>query len=260
MQDLERTSTTPVDHAETWAIFRRQASHLSHLVDDLLDVARVTQGKIELRPELIRADQLVELAAASVRNVFQARDHSLSIAIPPVPITVEADPMRMEQVLVNLLNNAARYTEPGGRVSISVRREQGEAVLLVEDNGIGMSAEVRSRVFELFAQGDRSLGRAEGGLGIGLTLVRSLVELHGGRVEAFSEGPGLGSRFVVHLPARDQVATDQNTSPTEPEPIAEADTLPRAVPSRLLLVDDNQDMVHPLQDAQARRISGRGRP
>ena len=121
--------------------------------------------------------------------------------------------MRMEQVLVNLLNNAARYTEPGGRVSISVRREQGEAVLLVEDNGIGMSAEVRSRVFELFAQGDRSLGRAEGGLGIGLTLVRSLVELHGGRVEAFadpdwepvrrpSSRPGPGRYRSKHLAAR----------------------------------------------------------
>jgi signal transduction histidine kinase/ActR/RegA family two-component response regulator len=173
---------------------------LVRMVDDLLDVSRITRGKIQLRKEIVHLATAVGHAVEMVRPLVEAQQHILSVALPPEPICLEADPTRLEQVLCNLLNNAARYTQPGGRIDLTVERERGVVVVRVRDTGIGIAAELLPRVFDLFTQADHSLARSQGGLGIGLTLVRKLVEMMGGTVTARSEGLGRGSEFVVRLP------------------------------------------------------------
>jgi signal transduction histidine kinase len=187
-----------------WArnLIGRQTAHLAHLTNDLLDVSRLGLGRIGLHKEIVELEPIVRQAIEVSRPLIDARQHRLSAAIPPEPIRIEGDPTRLVQVLGNLLNNAAKYTPHGGRITLTVEANPSEAVLRVKDNGIGMSAELLPRIFDLFTQADRSLARSEGGLGIGLTLVKRLVELHGGRILAFSQGPGLGSEFVVSLPHR----------------------------------------------------------
>lgn len=175
-----------------------QVRNMSRLIDDLLDVARINEGKLQLaiRPEDL--GEIVLSAIEAVRPAIEAREHHLELSLPPAPLPLEVDRTRLEQVMVNLLLNAARYTPAGGRIWLTVEREAGELVVRVQDNGRGIEREVLPHVFALFAQAETG---AQGGLGVGLSLVRGLVEMHGGRVAAFSAGPGCGSEFVVHLPA-----------------------------------------------------------
>ncbi|HJT76464.1 MAG TPA: PAS domain S-box protein, partial [Gemmataceae bacterium] len=178
-------------------MIERQAQHLTRLVDDLLDVNRITSGKIQLRKEAVDLAAVVARAVETVRPLLDARKHELTVALPPEAVRLEADATRLAQVVGNLLTNAAKYTAAGGHVWLSAGREGGEVVLRVRDTGVGIPPAMLGKVFDLFAQLDRSLARSEGGLGLGLTLVKNLVELHGGTVEAHSEGPGKGSEFVV---------------------------------------------------------------
>ncbi len=220
-------------------IMEKQLNHLTRIVDDLLDVSRITRGRIHLRKERIELARSVGHALESVRSFVAAQGHSLSIELPARPIQLEADPTRLEQILVNLLNNAAKYTPRGGSISLSAGREANEAVIRIRDNGIGIPPELLPQMFDLFTQAEGGLDRSQGGLGIGLTLVRSLAEMHGGRVSARSEGPGTGAEFEVRLPALAEDADTQAPSPT-----------PRSVPDgrrRILVVDDSDDMARTLQ-------------
>jgi CheY-like chemotaxis protein/two-component sensor histidine kinase len=201
----------------------------------LLDVSRITRGKIQLRTEQIDLAPIIARAVESVRPLIEAKKHNLTLSIAPGQMGLLADPTRMEQVLVNLLTNAAKYTEEGGHIALTAVHE-GTLVVTVKDDGVGIPREMLPRIFDLFAQVDRTIDRAQGGLGIGLTLVRKLVELHGGTVTAASDGPGAGSEFTVRLPAVagpvDQAAT------SKPSPPARART-----GLRVLVVDDNRDTV-----------------
>ncbi|MFL6194832.1 MAG: ATP-binding protein, partial [Thermoanaerobaculia bacterium] len=191
-------SGPPMDRAVP--VIQRQIQHLVRLVDDLLDVSRITRGKIELRREPLDLRDAVRGAVEMTRPVIEAKEHELRLVLPPDPLPLDADVTRLEQALGNLVRNAAKYTEPGGHIEVSAWNEDGEAVVCVKDDGIGIGPELLPRIFDLFIQGEQSLDRSAGGLGIGLTLVRRLIEMHGGRVEARSGGPGQGSEFVVRLP------------------------------------------------------------
>ncbi len=188
------------DHPWAREMLRRQVGQLIRLVDDLLDVSRIGRGKIRLDRARLDLGAVVHAAVDAARTTIEAQRHDLRLVIPADPIEVDADPTRLEQVIVNLLNNAAKYTEPGGRIEVEARREGDEAVVCVKDTGIGLAPEILPRIFDLFTQADGSLDRSQGGLGIGLSMVQRLVEMHGGRVEAQSDGQGRGSLFIVRLP------------------------------------------------------------
>jgi PAS domain S-box-containing protein len=194
-------------------VIERQAGHLARLVDDLLDIARINQDKITLRREAVELSTVVRQAVETTRPQIEERRHALTVSLPEQPVWLEADPTRLAQVLANLLNNAAKYTDEGGRISLRAELEagapggNGQVAVRVRDTGVGIAPELLPRVFEPFIQADNSLARTQGGLGIGLTLVRRLTQMHGGRVEARSEGAGKGSEFVIHLPTRSPPAT-----------------------------------------------------
>lgn len=219
-----------------WAkdVVQRQVKHLARLIDDLLDVSRISRGKISLRKEPLDLSPIVSSAVEVVRPLMEERKHELCVSLMNGGLTLEADPLRLEQILVNLLTNAAKYTDAGGRVSLTARHEGSEIVVWVRDTGMGITQEVMPRIFDIFAQGDRTIARSEGGLGIGLTLVRNLAEMHGGTVTAASEGPGKGSEFIVRLPALEEPVTQQ-TGPGEI--LAQV----ARQSSRVLVVDDNID-------------------
>ena len=219
----------------------RQVKHLARLVDDLLDVSRINQGSIRLRKEIVDLAVVVQRAVEATRPIIDSRGHALAVQLPRERLRLEADPARLQQVISNLLHNAAKYTMPGGRIWVTAAREGEEAVVRVRDTGIGVPSDVLERVFEPFVQqSDDSLARTQGGLGVGLTLVRSLIEMHGGRVEASSPGLGQGSEFVVRLPALPPLATGEIKLPVPP---VEA-TAPR--PLRVLVVEDNIDAAESL--------------
>ncbi|MDI1437006.1 hybrid sensor histidine kinase/response regulator [Polyangium sorediatum] len=182
------------------AMMERQVGHMVRMVDDLLDVSRITRGKVELRKERVELGAVLESALETSRPLIEAAGHAFSVSLPTEPLWLSADPTRLAQVLANLLNNAAKYTPAGGRIRLVAVQEDAHMVVRVEDTGVGIPAEMRTKVFDMFTQVGRSIDRAQGGLGIGLTLVRRLVELHGGTVEATSEGPSRGSIFTVRLP------------------------------------------------------------
>src|SRR5262249_44062965 len=182
------------------ATAERQARLLVRLLDDLLDVSRLTHGALALRKERIDLGDVLRGAVETSRPLIAAAGHQLTVTPPPGPVLFWADSARLGQVLSNLLNNAAEFTEPGGRIWLSGAREGGEVVLRVRDSGVGIAAEALPHLFELFRSGGRPRGRSHGGLGVGLGLARRLVELHGGRVEARSAGPGRGSELTVRLP------------------------------------------------------------
>jgi PAS domain S-box-containing protein len=190
---------------ESWqqarAMMERQVRHLVRLVDDLLEMSRVARGRIELRKQAIALAEVLHSAVEASQPLIAAAGHRLELELPEEPIAVLADPVRLAQVLANLLNNAAKYTVDGGRIDVSVQREDRRAAIRVRDNGIGIAPEMLPRVFDMFAQVSGSLKRAQGGLGIGLALARTLVEMHGGTLEARSEGEGKGAEFIVRLPA-----------------------------------------------------------
>jgi signal transduction histidine kinase/ActR/RegA family two-component response regulator len=230
---LRRTA----DEQAGWAgrVIERQVDQLARLVDDLLDVSRISQGKIILRRQQVELAEVVERAVESSRPLIEDRRHELVESLPPGPVWLEADPVRLAQVIANLLNNAAKYTEDSGRITLSAITEAGELVLRVRDTGIGIAPEMMPHIFEMFTQEDRSLDRSQGGLGLGLTLVRQLVEMHGGNVEASSEGAGQGSEFVVRLPV---IAPPLRQLPQQLQ--GEEETA-AAGKLRILVVDDNRD-------------------
>jgi PAS domain S-box-containing protein len=227
------SAATPVaEHA--LSIIDRQARSLARLVDDLLDVSRVTVGKIELRRSVVDFRDSISQAIDVCRPALEARRQRLTVSLTSEPLWIDADATRIEQVVANLLNNAMKYTNDGGLIQVMASADGDQAVLTVQDSGIGIPADFLSHVFELFAQGDRALGRPQGGLGVGLTLVRKLVDLHGGTVLAKSEGVGEGSEFVVRLPRHTQRRRE----------LHEADSAaPRRAytPLRIVVVDDNMD-------------------
>jgi len=186
-----------------WAgdVIDRQVNQLAHLVDDLLDVSRIVQGKITLQKTPVDLSRVIELALETSRPLIEARHHELILSLPEDPLQVDGDVIRLAQVISNLLNNAAKYTPEGGTIWVTVVRKNGEAIVSVRDTGEGISKNLLPKLFKLFTQAERTLDRAQGGLGLGLTIVQRIVELHGGWVEARSEGPGKGSEFIVYLPA-----------------------------------------------------------
>ena len=218
-------------------VLSRQLRQMSRLVDDLLDVSRITRGKVALRKELVELASVVKRAVATIRPAVEFRHHQLRMALPTEKVLLNADPARLEQVLANLLHNAVKYTEPGGLIQLRAEIEDGRLAIRIQDNGVGIAPDLLARIFDLFVQGDQSLDRSQGGLGIGLTLVRSLVELHGGQVSVASAGPKQGSEFAVFLPVATQKTADQ---PGESPPPAEM-----AAPARrILVVDDNIDLAN----------------
>jgi signal transduction histidine kinase/ActR/RegA family two-component response regulator len=232
MQIINMRETVDPSTQKAREIVERQMGHLTRLLDDLFDVSRITTKKISLRKEKVSFATAVANALEVCRDPIEDRHHSLSVSLPEEPIAVDADPVRLEQVITNLVNNAVRYTPPHGHIAVTVTRQDGDAVLRVRDDGIGISAQMLPRVFDLFTQADRSLARSEGGLGIGLTIVRNLVELHGGTVNVTSEGSGRGSEFVVRIP----LATAGNVRSVRATP--DDVVIPNL---RVLVVEDNQD-------------------
>jgi two-component system CheB/CheR fusion protein len=229
------------DLERAYAMMQRQVMHLRRLVDDLLDVSRITRGRIELRKEPVDLARIVDHAVEMVAPAMEDRGHNLTISRPRKTPSVEGDEARLTQVIFNVLNNAAKYTDPGGRIGLTVEREGAEAVVRVRDNGSGMAPDLLPKVFDLFTQGNRPPNRGQNGLGVGLTLVKQLVEMHGGTVEAHSEGPGKGSEFVVRLPALPPEAV---TKPRPPRPSLPA---PVAAPvACVLIVDDSLDVAESL--------------
>jgi len=211
----------------------RQLSQMVRLVDDLLDVSRITRNVLELRKERVELSAVVNSAVETSRPLFDSRGHELTVTLPATPIHLDADLTRLAQVFSNLLNNAAKYTEKGGYIGLTAEQQDAEVVVTVKDTGIGIPPSMLSAVFDMFTQADRTLERSQGGLGIGLTLVQRLVDLHGGTVLASSAGSGKGSEFVVRLPI-----LTEGPQPS-PEPTAAEATPIEA--RRILVVDDNED-------------------
>jgi signal transduction histidine kinase len=221
-------------------VIERQVSHLTRLVDDLLDVARITRGKIKLSREPIELGALIARAVETVQPLIQERGHQFTSEIPDGTLRVDADPLRLTQAFGNVLGNAAKYTERGGRISLSVCRQGSEVEIRVRDNGIGIPAEVLPRIFDLFTQLDRHSDHPHSGLGIGLALVRRLLQMHGGTIAAYSEGAGLGSEFVIRLPLlleATQSGDGRASTATEDAP---------PVRRRILVADDNADALQTL--------------
>jgi CheY-like chemotaxis protein len=214
-------------------VIDRQVTHLARLVDDLLDVSRIANGKITLQRAPVDMALVVENAVDACRPLIDARKHTLEVLLPIERLRVDGDFTRLSQILLNLLNNAAKFTPPGGTIRLTVEREGEQVVLRVRDTGYGIPADLLPRVFDLFTQGDRSLERSEGGLGIGLALVRRLVERHGGAVEAHSDGAGHGSELVVRLPLL--------ALPADAPGGAGPELPPRTGLRRVLVIDDNRD-------------------
>jgi signal transduction histidine kinase len=201
MQTIRDKAERNADIQQATYVAEQQVKHLSWLLDDLLDVSRLTRGKIALRKETVTLQTIIAEALETTRGFIDARRHVVSVSLPEEPVHFEADSTRIIQVVGNLLDNAAKYTPQGGEISVTGYCERGEVVLCVRDNGIGISPEMLPRVFDLFVQSDPFVARSEGGLGVGLTLARTLVEHHGGSINAHSEGSSRGSEFVVRLPA-----------------------------------------------------------
>jgi two-component system, chemotaxis family, CheB/CheR fusion protein len=238
----------PAVREKAHTVMARQLKQLVRLVDDLLDVSRITRGKIGLHRERVDVGAVIQNAVETSRPFIEAAGHDLTVTLPPEPVYIDADPTRLAQVFANLLNNAAKYTDSSGAIHLAAERHDNSVTVRVRDTGIGIPADMLSHIFEMFTQVDRSLERTHGGLGIGLTLAKRLVEMHGGTIEARSEGAGCGSEFIVQLPA---VAID---------PAEGADKLSRgaeglaAPPRRILVVDDNRDAADSL--ALALQIKG----
>ncbi|SEK94253.1 Signal transduction histidine kinase [Stigmatella aurantiaca] len=239
---LERKPTDDVKEARMRSIIQRQTHHLARLVDDLLDVSRITRGKVELRRERLDALSVLQQVIALIRPVAEGRGLQLESTLHEGPLWVEGDPTRLEQIFMNLLDNAAKYTDAGGRIFVQASQEgvdgNARAVVRIRDTGIGIPSHKLPDIFELFNQADESLERSRGGLGIGLTLVRNLVELHGGTIGATSGGTGQGSEFVVKLPLCAAVPVKAG----QPKP------LDGARHRRILLVEDNSDARQALKD------------
>jgi PAS domain S-box-containing protein len=216
----------------------RQSSQLVRLVDDLLDMGRITSNKMELRKESVELASIIHHVVEASRPQVENVRHELTVSLPPEPIYLDADPVRLSQVFSNLLSNSCKYTDPGGKIWLTVERQNGEVAVSVKDNGLGIPRDKLSAVFEMFTQVEHSLDRTQGGLGIGLTLVKRLVEMHHGTVEARSEGPGHGSEFEVRLPIRAEIPSEKLSAPDSPPSSSGK--------RRILVVDDNRDSAESL--------------
>ena len=222
-------------------VIQRQVTHMARLLDDLLDVARITRGKLQLKKQPVDLGTVVDTAVEAVLPLINARAHGLIVDLPPELPTLDADPVRLAQVLSNLLTNAAKYTDSPGRITLAARVEGQVLRISVKDNGIGLSPPALAHIFEMFSQGHDDGGRAEGGLGIGLALVKGIVVLHGGEIEAFSDGPGFGSEFAVTLPCHALGTVRPATAlPAAPKPRG------TIAPRRILIADDNEDAANTL--------------
>jgi PAS domain S-box-containing protein len=238
---LRRRTDDPALVARSLEVIDRQTRHMTRLVDDLLDVSRITRGTIALRREDVSLTAVLDQAVEQVRPLIEQRGHRLVLTLTAVPIRLHADPDRLEQIFANVLINAAKYTEIGGRISVEARREEDQAVVSIRDDGMGISPEMRERIFDIFVRSDDSGFHAPGGLGVGLTLVRRLAEMHGGSVEVLSDGPGQGSEFVVRLP----IPADTPSAHAAPaDPVRGVQAHGR----RVLVVDDNCDAADGLAD------------
>jgi signal transduction histidine kinase len=238
LEVMHLASNDPAKIEKARGMMQRQLGVMVRLVDDLLDVSRVSRGKIELRLADMELSAALRSAVEASQPLMNERGHTLAARLPAERIVVNGDVARLAQVFSNLLNNAAKYTEPGGRIELDARFADGQVAVHVKDNGIGIPPEMHARVFEIFTQVDRSLERAQGGLGIGLNIARRLVEMHGGTIEVFSEGERKGTEFTVRLPARIEV-------PRAPE--AGAPRSPARLGKRILVADDNPDSAETLQ-------------
>jgi signal transduction histidine kinase/ActR/RegA family two-component response regulator len=229
---LERIPNPPAQLLKLTQVVRRQVDHMAHLLDDLLDAARISSGKITLSPQPIPLSEVIEQAVETVQPRFKERAQEFIVDLPPQPLVANGDKVRLTQVFTNLLSNASKYTRDQGRIRLAVALDGDDIVAAIEDNGTGIAADVLPHIFDLFTQGPRSLARSEGGLGVGLNVVRNLVAMHGGRVTAASPGIGEGSTFTVRLPV----------SPHMPDacaPPPEAGLKPGGC--RVLLIEDNVD-------------------
>ena len=240
LEVMRRSEGNPGDTTRARQVLERQIAHLVRIVDDLLDVSRITQGKVELRKEQLHLADVVRAAVELARPAVDAAQHVLTVSLPPEAVTINGDPVRLTQVLVNLLNNAVKFTPPAGHIWLiaeTVAEESGgpdHVRIRVRDTGIGIAPELRDKVFDMFMQGDHSLERTRGGLGVGLTLVRNLVALHGGSVDVWSEGLGRGSELTVSLPVESvQVPASGSSEPAAPVHVKR--------PLRILVADDNED-------------------
>jgi len=242
---LRRKGTNDPDQEWGHDLIDRQVGHLSRLIDDLLDVSRISQGKLELRRRPVDVKDIVLGCIETVRPAIEAATQTIAFQAGEGRFYLNADPVRLAQIFSNLLDNATKYSGTGGRIEVEIGSEGEEALIAVTDDGAGIAPEHLSRLFDLFYQVDRSMGRAQGGLGIGLTLVKRLVEMHGGRIEAKSDGPGTGSRFEVRIPLF-------SSDPKKGKPESPENRLPR--PMRILIADDNRDSAHSM--ARLLRWSG----
>ena len=247
---MQRTS--PTDPQLIWSrdVIGRQLAHLTRLVDDLLDVSRITRGKINLNKEVVEIAPLVARTVETVQPLFQERGHKLRVEIPDGVLSVLGDPTRLMQAVGNVLSNAAKYTERGGEVILSAAQTGSEVEIRIRDNGIGIPPDLMPMIFKLFTQLDRSKGAAQSGLGIGLALVQRLVEMHGGSVTAHSDGPGRGSEFLIRLPLllEERIACDdqQLNTPNALEPSMMNSEGTSATQRRILVADDNNDALESL--------------
>jgi two-component system CheB/CheR fusion protein len=236
---LERVEPGGNEAHTALAIVGRQVDHLIHIVDDLLDVTRIARGKIRLRRERVALTELVERAVADHRPAFDNAGVALDVALPAEPLWVDGDATRLAQVVGNLLGNALKFTARGGHVALVLRREAHRAALSLRDDGVGIAPEVRERLFEPFQQAPQTLDRSRGGLGLGLAMVKGLVELHEGRVDAYSGGVDKGSEFVVRLPLVE--APGEQAAPPPPR-------APQAASRRVLVIEDAEDAAAAIQD------------
>ena len=232
---------TATDAQKRWShdVIDRQVQHMSLLLDDLLDISRVTRGTLALRMQSTELAAVIESAVETARPTIDAKRHVLSVDIPAEPVHFTADPLRVAQVLSNLLTNAAKYTDPEGQIRLTARRAGEDVVISVADSGIGISAAALPRVFNMFSQVHSNTDRSEGGLGIGLSLAKGLIELHGGTIEASSAGLGCGSEFTVRLPRRTAAGKSHNLN-------APAPSVKPPRQRRILIADDNRDSAETL--------------
>ena len=239
---LMRKPHEPADAQRYYELMGRQIDHMVRLVNDLMEVSRITRGKIELRMEAVSLDAVIKDAIELSRPLLEGSSHTLSVELCRQPLVVRGDGVRLTQVFSNLLNNSAKYTAPGGNIRVVLREEKRNAVVEVWDNGTGIEPDMLKSIFEMFVQVSGTSKAAQGGLGIGLTLVKSLVELHGGSVEARSEGLGCGAMFCVRLPL-----TKLEAGPA-PAPLPAVRGWPASLPRTVLIVDDNRDAADALSD------------
>jgi two-component system, chemotaxis family, CheB/CheR fusion protein len=229
----KKQGRTPDQQRRAEEVIERQVTHMSRLLDDLLDVSRITRGTLELKKSSTELTLVVGSAIETARPVLDAKHHTLALDLPQQAVRLDADAVRLAQVFSNLLINAAKYTDPGGRIALRASQLGNELVVAISDNGMGISEEMKPRLFTLFSQAPAAMGRSEGGLGVGLSLVRGLVSLHGGSVAARSDGPGKGSEFIVRIPV--------GAALEYPEIDAAADVPVPGAGLKILVVDDSRD-------------------